>query len=413
MPGMRRSSRLLLGTLILAHGFSSGLPLALLQSSLQVWLAEGGLSLQQVGMAGVLTLPYSCKIFAAPLLDRFSIPFLPLRKGWLFFLQGALVLTIFLAAFVGKLGFSSTFFGILSVVAILSALQDIVIDALRVELTPTSRDGGWISTLAVLGYRLGMLTSGAVALYLAEYYPWHQVYMIVASTMIIGVGATIFCSEPENHRLRSRDVKAIVVEPFKNFFMRRGALEIFLFLFLFKSSEMLAVALRSNFLLELGYSKPEIAQISKLYGLCTLIIGGFVGGIYLSKVGLRKSVLTLGGLLALSFLLFSALAIVGKNNTLFISAIIVEEFANGMVTAAILAFMLQICAPKYAATQYALLSSLLGLPRLFLSGISGYLAVGFGWPLYFLTCSLLALPALFLWAVRFSRWEMPQEESLQ
>lgn len=402
--------QLRLAALITALGFSSGVPLALIGSTLQVRLAQSGVSISNIGLTSLFTLPYSIKFVVAPLFDRYALPFLGLRRGWMVVVQIVLAIAIAALGAVNPLT-SPLLVGVLALLtASSSALQDIVIDAYRTEITPTPEDGGWIATLAVLGYRLGMLTSGAVALFLAEAISWESVYLLMALSILVGVVATLTGPEPQEHRVRPGTLLESVINPLTDFMRRPGAIEVLAFLFLFKASEFMAVALRSAFLVELGFANSEIATFSKIYGLAALIVGGLVGGAYLKKTGMKVSLLTLGTLQALSFLLFSWLAVAGKSNNILKMAVAAEEFVNGMATSAVVAFMMSLCSRSYTATQYALLSSLVSLPRTLLGASSGYIKELTGWFWYFTGCSILAIPALLLLLWRYDTWYLPERE---
>jgi PAT family beta-lactamase induction signal transducer AmpG len=263
------------------------------------------------------------------------------------------------------------------------------------------------AAVSVLGYRLAMLTSGAIALILADRLPWRTVYLIMAGLMAAGVAATLWAPEPEVHPPAPRTLGDAVVKPLRDFLSRPGAAEVLAFIVLFKFGDALAGQMFTPFLLHTGFSKTEIGAIQKGIGFVATITGMLFGGGLMARLGLRRSLVTFGLLQAAALLSFVALALIGKSDAALIAAISIDNVAGGMGTAAFVAFLMSQCDKRFTATQYALLSALAATPRVVLVSPAGILAEALGWPLFFFGCVLAAVPALLL-LLRFPRWRGPQ-----
>ncbi len=415
---------------ILFLGFSSGLPLALTGATLSVWLVEGGISKTAVGLFALVGLPYSFKFAWAPLIDRLHLPVLTARlgrrRGWAVLAQAALMAALF--------GLGATdpvrqieWTALLAVtVAFFSASQDIVLDAYRVDILDENQYGAGAAAV-VLGYRIGMLTSGAGALYLASVLPWSVVYTIMAG--LIGVGLVTMLANrepvaritPESERreaavetwleqrpgLRGWRAELLawlygaVVAPFADFTTRRAWAAILLFIAIYKLGDVYAGAMATPFYLELGFTKVEIANVTKAFGLIASIVGGLLGGIVVSRFGIMRSLLVCGLLQMVSNLMFVLLARSGHDLGMLTVVIGVENLTGGMGTAAFVAYLSSLCHVAYTATQYALLSSFSALGRDFLAASSGWLADSMSWVAYFLFSTSAALPGmlLLLWLI--------------
>ncbi|MBM3490467.1 MAG: AmpG family muropeptide MFS transporter [Alphaproteobacteria bacterium] len=392
---------------ILALGFASGLPLALTGSTLSVWLSEAGVSKTTIGIFALLTLPYASKFLWAPAIDRLPLPWFSRRfgrrRGW------TLAMQALLAAAVLGLGASDPRVAPLTTavwalaLSFASASQDVVIDAYRVELLEEPQFAAGAATV-VAGYRLGMLVSGAGALFLAELVAWFWVYAAMAAALGVGALAVLLSPEPA---APARAVQATrrsllgwfaeaVWSPLADFLGRPGFLAVLAFVALFKLGDALAGVMTNPFLLELGFSKAEIASVVKGFGLAATLAGGFIGGLMLARAGLLRGLLLAGVLQMLSNLMFLAQAKVGHDLAFLALTIAVENAAGGIGTAAFVAFLSTLCRVEYTATQYALLSALAAFARTGLASGSGWLADSLGWPLFFALSALAALPALLL-----------------
>ncbi len=390
----------------LVMGFSAGLPLLLTISLLQARMTKEGVDLAVIGLMALVGLPYTLKFVWAPVLDRFAIPFFGRRRGWLLISQILLVLAI-----VG-LGLTPaaphTWAVALAALAVtfFSASQDIVIDAYRREdLADTELGMG--ASLYVAGYRLGMWVAGGGAFIMADFFSFATVYLIMAACMLPGVLTTLLTPEPRALFGIPRTIQEAVVEPFKEYFGRREAFWILAFILLYKLGDTMASAMTTPFYLETGFSMTEIGAVVKTFGAGAIITGGLIGGGLMLKLGISRSLWIFGGLQALSTAGFMVLAHLGHNLPALTAVIAFENLSAGMGTAAYTAFMASITHQKFTATQYALLSSLMGIPRVIASAGTGYLAKFMGWPGFFLACTLVAIPGMIL-LLKFAPWQTTQ-----
>jgi PAT family beta-lactamase induction signal transducer AmpG len=410
---------------ILFFGFASGLPLALTIGTLFMWLAEVGVNKTTIGLFALAGTPYTLKFLWAPFVDRMPIPYL---TGWLGRRRGWILLTqlVLMATILGLGGTNPvaqpglTAFLALSV-AFWSATQDIAIDAYRVEILEERQYGAGAATI-VLGYRIGMLVSGAGALYLATYVSWSATYGIMAGFMIVGMVTVLLNPEPsvrksresvEQERriaayLESRpDLKGnkakvlawiygAVISPFADFIGRRGWLVILLFILLYKFGDALAGVMTMPFYVELGFTKIQVANITKIFGMAAIIIGAVIGGVMVDRLGILKSLFVCGILQMFSNLMFAVLAMAGHDLRVLTLAIAVENLSGGMGTAAFVAYLSSLCNVAYTATQYALLTSFMAFGRTVLTSSGGWLADQMDWVSFFVLTTVAALPGLLL-----------------
>ncbi|OIO59086.1 MAG: MFS transporter [Alphaproteobacteria bacterium CG_4_10_14_0_2_um_filter_63_37] len=410
---------------ILFLGFSSGLPLALTGQTLSIWLTESGVDKTTIGLFALVGIPYTFKFLWAPLIDRVHLPWLTRRlgrrRGWLIATQLTLM-----GAVVG-LGATSPQIDpwwtalIAFVVAFCSASQDIVIDAYRVEILRDEQQGAGAANI-VMGYRLGMLASGAGGLYLATYVGWMATYGVMAALVLIGMATVLLNPEPSKTatpeslaseaqievwlearpHLRGQTARALswiygaVVAPFADFMSRKGWWLILLFILLYKFGDAIAGVMSNPFYIEMGFSKIEIANISKVFGLWATIVGGVIGGVIVTRLGIMKSLLICGLLQMVSNLMFVLLAQAGHSIPMLIATIAVENLSGGMGTAAFVAYLSALCNVAYTATQYALLSSFMAFGRTVLSSSGGWIADHVSWVSFFLLSTAAALPGLLL-----------------
>jgi PAT family beta-lactamase induction signal transducer AmpG len=389
-----RSRRILL---LLALGFASGLPLALTAGTLQAWLAADNVDIVAIGWFALVGQPYTYKFLWAPLMDRYSPPFLGRRRGWLLVTQVALAAAI---AFMGSLspGGSAWVLGATALaVAFLSASQDIVFDALRTDsLEPAERGAG--AAVSVLGYRLAMLVSGAGALILADQgLGWHLTYWIMAALMTVGMAATWLAVEPEPRGAAPKTLDEAVMKPFAEFFARRGALALLALVVLYKLGDAFAGNLTTTFLLRgPGFSLTEVGAINKGFGLAATIVGALAGGALMAKMRLYRALLFFGVLQAVTNLGFLLLSTAGKNYELMVAVVGLENLCGGMGTAAYVALLMALCDRRFSATQYALLSALSAVGRVYVGPAAGYLVAAAGWTQFFFFTFVIALPGLAL-----------------
>jgi len=388
--------------LVLLLGFSSGLPLALTGGTLQAWLTDAKIDLPTIGRFALIGLPYTLKFLWAPIMDEYAPPFLGRRRGWALIWQACLVVSI---ASMGMMnpGQSLWAFSLIAFsVAFFSATQDIVLDAFRTEILKNEELGAGAGVY-VMGYRLAMLVSGALALGLADHMPWKWVYLLMAVTQGLGMIAVWCAPEPKIQFKSASSFKHRVVQPFTEFFLRNGAIEILSFVMVYKLSTMMATSLTTTFLMSLGFTKTEIGAVTKVFGLVATIVGTLSGGAMMTRLGIKRSLWIFGVLQALGGLAFISLAMAGKQPLLMIGVITVENFMIGLGVAAIQGFMMHVCSRQFTGTQFALLSSLAAVPRVILVSEAGTVAQHFGWPGFFLFSVTLALPGLLL-LTRYDRW---------
>ena len=384
-------------------GISSGIPLLVTGSTLQAWMTDEKVNLAVIGMFSLVGLPYTVKFLWAPVMDRYVPPFLGRRRGWMLISQILLMMAIgaFSLARPAESPWIVAFLAVL--VSFFSASQDIVVDAYRRELL-RDEELGLGSSLAVNGYRIGMLISGAFALFLADRISWNYVYLLLAASLLIGIITTCLAPGSEGQVIPPKSLREAVIEPFIDYFKRIGAFEILAFILLYKIGDVMASSMTTPFILKMGFTKTELAAIVKTFGIFATITGGLVGGILIIKLGLRKGLWIFGILQAVSTLSFSALASVGAYHSILAATVTFENLTSGMGTAAFTAFMASLCNKRFTATQYALLSSLMGIPRVIAATPTGFLAERLGWVHFFIFCTLAAIPGL-VFLFRFKAWQ--------
>lgn len=385
---------------LLFLGFSSGLPFYLTSKTpIQAWLTKEGVSLSAIGAFSLVALPYSLKFLWSPLLDRYVPPFLGRRRGWLVLTQVALLGAIAAMA-LQKPEQGLQYLAITAiVVAFLSASQDISVDAYRTDVLEEPERGAGAS-MFLLGYRIAVLITSSLTLFLAGFMPWQAVYLLMSLLMLVGLVSSIFAPEPI---LRDRPPASLydaVTLPFIEFFQRNGSLQavlVLLFIVIYKLGDSLLKNVATPFLLAKGlnFTEPELAFPNAL-GIFAVIVGTLAGGALMTKIGINRSLWIFAILQAIGNLAYFALAVVGKNYPLMVAAINIENFCAGLESAAFVAFLMSLCNPAFSATQYALLSSLQAFSRDILTAPAGVWAEATGWSLFFLLTALAALPGLVL-----------------
>jgi MFS transporter, PAT family, beta-lactamase induction signal transducer AmpG len=381
--------------MMLLTGYCAGLPLLLIGSTLQAWMTSEGVDLTAIGFVSLLGLPYVLKFLWAPLLDRYALPFLGRRRGWMLVFQALLVGSI--------LGLSASnpkdnlmLVGMWSfLIALFSASQDVVLDAYRREILP-DEELGLGSSLYVNGYRLAMLVSGAFALYLADQVPWRQVYQMMALLMAPAMIVTLLAPRESKHIQIPSDLRVAVIGPLEDFFKRKGAWIILLFILLYKVGDSMASNMTTPFILDIGYTKTDIATVAKTFGMIATMLGGLIGGAMMLRFDIRWSLTSFGILQAVSTLGFSLLPSLPLGIPSLAVIIAFENLASGMGTAAYAAYMARLTNKQFTATQYALLTALMGIPRVILASPTGWMSKMMGWEWFFIACTLAALPGLLL-----------------
>ena len=405
---------------LLLLGFSSGLPFALADDAFRAWMTKSGFELKTIGWLSLVSLPYSLKFLWSPLIDRFSLPLLGRRQGWILATQIALVGVVFalagqMSAIAGMdAAAKTTALGGVAIVAILmaflSATQDIAIDAYRSDVLQPLEVGAGASVM-ILGYRIAMLFTGWLAFNLADQFGWAAVYGVMALFMGVGVLGTVFAPNPQQDEQAPATLADAVIQPFLEFFRRMGlqrAILSLLFVILFRLGDAMVAKMAIPFLGAKGldFSDGDIGTIRQGMGLVATIVGTLCGGAVLSRLGINRSLWLFGGLQAVSNLGYWALAIVGKDYTALVLAINVENFCGGLGTAGFLGFLMSLCNPNFSATQFALLSSLMAVGRDLIAGpSSGEFAQRLvfsanagsaGWANFFLITILAAMPGMML-----------------
>jgi len=379
-------------------GFTSGLPLYILFQLVPAWLRVEGVGLKEIGFFALVQIPYAWKFLWSPVIDRFTLPFLGHRRGWMLVMQLVLLVSIATLGFL-KPGISIWTIAYLSAaIAFFSASQDIVLDAYRRELLPDV-ELGLGNTIHVQAYRLSGLVPGALALILADHMAWHSVFIIVALFMCVGIGMTLVVDEAINDPDPPKTMVDAVIEPFKEFIQRRGlssALLILLFLFCYKLGDSMATALQSPFYIDVGFSLTQIGTIAKFASLVAAIFGGLVGGVLMIKLGINRALWLFGIVQVVSILGFAVLSEVGANPWVLGVTVSLEYLGVGLGTAAFVAFIARSTNPKFAATQFALLTAVASLPRILASSVTGVIVEQVGWTNFFLLCTALAIPGMLL-----------------
>jgi PAT family beta-lactamase induction signal transducer AmpG len=383
-------------------GFSSGLPLALTASTLQAWLVTDKVDLSIVGAFSLVGLPYALKVFWAPLMDRFSLPWLGRRRGWIVAIQLLLALSILALGYSSPSSFPALVAFAALVTAFLSASQDIAIDAYRADVLREKELGPGAAT-AVIGYRSAILVSGAFALILSDHIAWRSVYAIMAAVMLLNTLFTLVAPEPENRVIPPVSLKEAVWGPLAGYFKRSGAIEMLLFIMLYKLGNVIAGAMTTPFFLDIGFSRSDVGMVNKVFGLISTILGTLIGGSIVAKIGINRALWVFGFLQATSNVSFTGVALIGKSYPAMVTAIGVENICVGMGDAAFVAFMMSLCDKRFSATQYALLTSFMAVGRIVAGAPTGVIAQHVGWPGFFCLSVLGAIPGLML-LTRFAPW---------
>ncbi len=400
---------------VLFMGFSSGLPLPLTLGTLSFWLAQSGVSRTAIGLFALIGIPYNFKFLWAPLIDRLPLPALTSRLGrrrsWALVLQAALAAAILALGFTDPKADAARTALMAVIVAFLSASQDIVIDAYRIELlTPEQQGAGAAATQ--WGYRFGMIAASAGALYASAFGGWHFAYTVMAALMGVGMVTVWLTPEPEapaepaGRGIGVLDwLRGAVVAPLADFFGREMWAAILLFVVLYKFGDALAGVMANPLYVSLGFTASEVAAISKVFGVFATLVGVALGGLAVARWGLFRSLLVFGVLQNVSTLMYAALALAGHDNLMLAVSIGLENVTGGLGSAAFVAYLSRLCNLRFTATQYALLSSLAAVGRTMLAASGGYLADKLDWVGFFILATFAGLPGLLvlLWLMRRER----------
>jgi MFS transporter, PAT family, beta-lactamase induction signal transducer AmpG len=401
-PASRASATRIFGqpkmAVLLFLGFSSGLPFYLTSKTLQAWMTTAKVDLTTIGFFSLVTLPYSLKFVWAPVMDRYVPPFLGRRRGWVLITQILLLLAIAaMSLHDPRQGLEMLAVNAIAI-AFFSASQDISLDAYRTDVLE-NREMGAGAAVFVLGYRIAMITTGALAFFLADRMSWQTVYVILSTLILVGVVTTFIAPEPVLSDAPPKSLAEAVVLPFADFFQRTGvgrALLVLLFIVVYKYSDSLAGSMTTPFLLQAGFSQSEVGAVFLGAGVIATIIGVLAGGAVIGKVGINRSLWIFVVVQGVSNLTYYVLSLAEKSHALMVTAVVVENFGLGLVTAAMTAFLQSMCNKRFTATQFALLSSLMAASRDILVAPGGKIAEAAGWPSFFLITVAMAIPPLVL-----------------
>ena len=403
--------------LIFVMGISSGIPLYLILSTLFIWLTRENIDISTIGLFALTQIPWSLKFLWAPLLDNYNVPylhkFLGQRKSWLLLIQLNLMLFIIFLGYSDPVNNLQTTAIFALLVSFFSASQDIVVDAYRIEILDDNSQGAG-AAMTQFGYRIGGLLAGAGSLYLTLYFNWEQVFLLVSTIIFFLMILIIFViPSKNNHTSSNRNL----ISPFKEFVFRNSLFNIsliFLFIFSFKFGDVIAGVMANPFYVKIGFSNIEIANASKVFGVLMTICGVFLGGYLVKKLGIIYALIVSGFFQVLSNLLYVLLNFVGSEISYLYLTVAGENFSGGLGSAAFVAYLSALCNKNYTGTQYALLSSIMGLARTVLSSPSGYLVESFGWTNFFILSTFLGIPALLVlfWMKKNFHLEMQKSKKL-
>ncbi len=399
-PGIREVLRRPRMLILVVLGAASGFPNQVTESALQAWLKDLHISNTDIGMLSYVALPYLLKFLWAPLLDRFPLPGLGRRRGWILATQVALTAAIAVLAFQDPSRSLLAVTVCATAIVFFSASQDIVIDAYRADLAePAER--GLAAASANLGYRAASWIAFAIALVVADRYGWPPALLVVAGVMAAFTIATLRAPEPEYRAAPPASLRESIVEPLRELAGSRGALALLGLVLIFKLGDAFAVKLFTPFLMDIGFSKTEIGLVAKAVFTTSSIVGAILGGIWMVRLGLLSAMLLFGILQAVSNLAYYVLALTGKSFAVMIAAVAIENLAHAMGNVALVALIMALCDVRFSAFQYALLSVLSQLPRYGLGGPAGWVADHGGWPVYYVVSFLLGIPGLVaVWLLR-------------
>ena len=400
-------------------GFSSGFPLLLVFSTLNLWLKDCGISYIAIGLFSLVKLPYSFKWLWAPLLDRLSLPLferLGRRRGWALFFQLLLLIGLAAISTVNPEESLRSLVILCVIVVIASASQDIVLDAYRIESFNIKEQGAGVA-IFIIGYRSGTIVSGAGAIWMASFMSWNEVYFLMCFGTLIGIATILLSHEPTKAQKYQEQtysdfkhfMQCAVYNPFLDFIKRPDWVIILAFIFFYRMSDSYMGPMAFPFYADMGFSKGEIAFVSKIFGMGATIFGGLTGGIVMSRMNMLKGLMVCGIFQGITNLMYVLQAYIGHSVPMLMLTISFDNIAGGMASTALVAYLSSLCSIAYTATQYALLSSLMSLARDVFAASSGYMKAATSWPTFFLITTLMMIPGLIiLWILmRVERQKKP------
>ncbi len=390
---------------ILLLGLASGVPFGVVMTVLQAWMTTAGIDLKTVGLAALVQVPYTWKFVWSPLMDRFVPPFLGRRRGWMLISQLLMLVSIAAMGQYDPAHSVMTIMGLATLVAFAGASHDIVIDAYRRDVLEES-ELGFGSAVAVNSYLIGYRYIGVVlGLFLGAYLPWNQVFVILAGFALVGVAGTLIAIEPKGAIQPPRSLREAVLLPFLDYLKRPGAVEILVFILLYKLGDNLASGILTPYYIKIGFSLQQISVYYKLISFGATFAGGLVGGVILMRYSIRTCLMGFGVFQGVTPLAFAILVGTGPNVLALAFVVAVETFSLGMGAAALTAFMLRLCNRRFSATQYALLTSFMSISRMVAASSTGFFVDALGWVRFYILCVVLAIPGLVLIYFRAPKWE--------
>jgi PAT family beta-lactamase induction signal transducer AmpG len=403
---------------MLFFGLASGLPFLLVGNTLSAWLKESGVDYGAIGLASYVTFSYNFKFLWAPLVDRFRLPLfgrLGQRRGWLMFALLLLAAGLLSMAFMPPTASLPNFVGATLLAAFAGATIDIVVDAYRVEIAPSEAQGALAATYT-LGYRFGLIASGAGILLIADQVGWQRGYVAICLLLIVPIVTVLIAREPE-HRVRERVPLRVAVQegfigPFRDFFSRYGlglALGLLLFVALFRLPDQMLGVMAYPFYLDAGFTKTQIAEVSKVYGVIIGIAGALLGGWAVTRFEMRRLLVVAAAGVALSNMLYLLMAQNPGQTWAFVATLSGDNFAQGFAGPVLVAFMSGLVNRSFTATQYALLSSLANLPGKLIGGMSGFLVKDSGYAALFVISTVSIVPTLIVLALLWRRLPTPTD----
>ncbi|MFP5594250.1 muropeptide MFS transporter AmpG [Kluyvera sp. 142486] len=383
--------------ILLILGFASGLPLALTSGTMQAWMTVENIDLKTIGFFSLVGQAYVFKFLWSPVMDRYTPPFLGRRRGWLLTTQCLLLIAIAAMGFLEPSTQLRWMAALAVIIAFCSASQDIVFDAWKTDVLPAEERGAG-AAISVLGYRLGMLVSGGLALWLADkWLGWQGMYWLMAALLVPCIIATLLAPEPSDVIPVPKSLEQAVVQPLKDFFGRNNAWLILLLIVMYKLGDAFAMSLTTTFLIRgVGFDAGQVGMVNKTLGLFATIIGALYGGVLMQRLTLFRALLIFGILQGVSNAGYWALSVTDKHIYSMAAAVFFENLCGGMGTAAFVALLMTLCNKSFSATQFALLSALSAVGRVYVGPIAGWFVEAHGWPTFYLFSVIAAVPGILL-----------------
>ena len=399
--------------ILLILGFASGLPLALTSGTLQAWMTVENIDLKTIGFFSLVGQAYVFKFLWSPVMDRYTPPFLGRRRGWLLTTQCLLLIAIAAMGFLEPSTQLRWMAALAVIIAFCSASQDIVFDAWKTDVLPAEERGAG-AAISVLGYRLGMLVSGGLALWLADkWLGWQGMYWLMAALLVPCIITTLLAPEPSDVIPVPKSLEQAVVAPLKDFFGRNNAWLILLLIVMYKLGDAFAMSLTTTFLIRgVGFDAGQVGMVNKTLGLFATIVGALYGGVLMQRLTLFRALLIFGILQGVSNAGYWALSVTDKHIYSMAAAVFFENLCGGMGTAAFVALLMTLCNKSFSATQFALLSALSAVGRVYVGPIAGWFVEAHGWPTFYLFSVIAAVPGILLLLVCRQTLEYTQKTEL-